>query len=366
MPSRKLDSLQVLRGFAASAVVLHHSLRAVTVNRPIDLPVTANTLVPPATLIQLGAFGVDVFFILSGFLMMYISGPYFERKKSVWHFFAHRLIRIWPLYALVTGAQCCLLLRTFIKTSKVPFDLHPIRLASFLFIPSLNEKGLLQPILGVGWTLNYEMLFYVCFAGTLISGPRYAMLKITALLITLFALGIILRPSIAGEFLGEPIMFEFLFGAALGSALRIRRFDPVHPYAWITGGLILLVMSAFLPAGLLPRPILWGIPALLIFIGFFALEKSTSWPAWMQLIGDASYSIYLIHILVIYRVVVPAVRILQRLGLDQISIVGASFAALLGAMAAGLCLHFVAEKPIIAFFKALTERRSEGAVSETP
>ncbi len=125
-------------------------------------------------------------------------------------------------------------------------------------------------------------------------------------------------------------------------------------------------MSAFLPAGLLPRPILWGIPALLIFIGFFALEKSTSWPAWMQLIGDASYSIYLIHILVIYRVVVPAVRILQRLGLDQISIVGASFAALLGAMAAGLCLHFVAEKPIIAFFKALTERRSEGAVSETP
>ncbi len=73
MQNSKLNWLQVLRGFAAVGVVAHHSFRAITVNRPASIDLPAGVIQPDVTLVSLGSAGVDIFFILSGFLMFYIS-----------------------------------------------------------------------------------------------------------------------------------------------------------------------------------------------------------------------------------------------------------------------------------------------------
>src|ERR1700735_2826619 len=102
MAKRQIVSIQVLRGLAACGVVCHHAFHAVTINRP------PNTILPPPlllgnhTLVEVGSSGVDIFFVLSGFLMMYISGAYTTGGRSIWHFLSQRLIRVWPLYILAT------------------------------------------------------------------------------------------------------------------------------------------------------------------------------------------------------------------------------------------------------------------------
>ena len=150
---------------AALAVVAHHAMRAVTVNASPDLKLPQPLLLTNHAMIELGAVGVDLFFILSGFLMVYIAGPYIEGRRSTGNFLLQRAIRIWPMYVLATGLYLGLSIALRLSQGReLPFDASPLRLLSFVFVPSFNASGLLQPILGVGWTLNYEILFYLVFA----------------------------------------------------------------------------------------------------------------------------------------------------------------------------------------------------------
>ena len=156
----KLDSIQVLRAFAAICVVVHHAFLTTTI---LTVP-PVGSIVPPLWLVRLCAAGVDVFFVISGFLMAYIAGPYLSGERPVRRFLAQRVIRIWPPYLIVTLFVCAHLLLS--RVAAWPFDLQPRRLASLVFVPSFNQDGQLQPIVGPGWTLNYEMLFYVCLLYT--------------------------------------------------------------------------------------------------------------------------------------------------------------------------------------------------------
>jgi len=357
MHNQKLDSLQVLRGFAACAVVLHHALRALTVKLPDSLDKAGSAWAPSGAFVELGAMGVDVFFILSGFLMVYIAEPYFAGRRSPLHFLKQRLFRIWPLYAFVTAFMCAQLAFEALQTGTLPFDLTLARLGSFIFLPSFNENGLLQPILGVGWTLNYEMYFYLLFAAILVSGPRFAVLKLGVALATAFLVGLLLPPSAVGVFLSNPIVFEFLLGALVAAGLTSKRFRPRYPAAWISAGVGLALLFALTPDALTPngwngsRVLYYGAPALLIFIGFLAFAPNMKWPHWIRLIGDASYSIYLVHILVIYRVAFRIFPVVEPSALSQMSIVIAASAALVASIVAGLATYFLIERPVVSLLR---------------
>ena len=141
--------IQILRAVAAIAVVVSHA--AQNLDRFAIAPNTSHFFVS-------GAAGVDLFFVISGFVMVYASEPLFGSASGAVTFLYHRIVRIVPLYWLATTFYVIVaVLLPGLGTA------YPIRTvaASFLFIPTLLPDGGIHPVVLQGWTLNYEMLFYV-------------------------------------------------------------------------------------------------------------------------------------------------------------------------------------------------------------
>jgi peptidoglycan/LPS O-acetylase OafA/YrhL len=335
---RNIESIQVLRGLAALAVVCHHAFRAVTVNRPADVDLAPMLLSNPI-LVEIGAMGVDVFFVLSGFLMVYISRPYITGEKSIGDFLMQRAIRIWPLYAVVTLVSCVLIYQQGAGPGVTPHDLTPLRLASFFFVPSFNHGGLLQPILGVGWTLNYEAMFYLCFAAAILLARHRLVLVLAVLLFGLYTAGLMLpQGSAAHAFLSNAVIFEFLFGAVIGHALVLGRLPIPRASLWFGFAAMLLVAFAPYPAESGYRLATRGLCAAALFVGVLHLEGKLNWPRALVILGNASYSIYLVHILLVYRVTKPALhRLPQFMGTTLVPEVSAAIAIAV-CLAAGIAV----------------------------
>ena len=145
-------ALQILRAVAAVAVVLVHA--------GIDLSYFGHTNVTWTTR---GNAGVDLFFVVSGFVMVYIASPQFGKREAPVQFFVRRLIRIVPLYWLLTTG--------YIVAKSYPLAYIA---ASYLFIPAARPNGVLQPVILQGWTLTYEMFFYLLFAIAILLRRRAA------------------------------------------------------------------------------------------------------------------------------------------------------------------------------------------------
>lgn len=354
MARQTLNSLQVLRGFASLAVVANHSFRAVTIYKPLGLLLPAPLLLRNDWLVEIGAFGVDIFFVLSGFLMIFISKPYVEKRKPISDFVANRLIRIWPLYALVTLLVCVLGVARAFKTHTVDFDLEPLRLLSFFFVPSFNEKNLLQPILGPGWTLNYEILFYICFAVALFVTRKWAVLGLTAILFLLFIIGFVLPPSsIGGKFLFNSILFEFVFGSFVAIAFLNDSIPSFRAEYWLIAGAISLGVLSQWPIDDGYRALTRGVPAVLIFIGMLRLEGRVAWSGFLLLLGNASYSIYLMHSIAVGLVAPKVLVLLAHHGLSIVAAELAAAVALVAGVTAGvICYQFV-EKPVLKLCREL-------------
>lgn len=353
MSKQSISSLQALRGLAALAVVFHHVLRAVTVNRPTDLNLSPSPLLSHPILVELGAMGVDLFFVLSGFLMIYISRPYEQGQKSTGDFLANRLIRVWPLYAVVTTALLC---QAYYNTRAggSGFDLGTMRLLSLFFVPSFNEAGVLQPILGVGWTLNYEVFFYLVFAASILI-QRHRLLAVAAVLVGgSYAIGALLpHGSVLRAFLFNSVILEFLVGAAIASAYMKGMLVARHAYACLAAGVVVLAIFAPVPAEEGFRLLTRGVPAALLFAFVLLSESKIRWPRAIILLGDASYSIYLVHVPVLYTVAPRVMGKLTRLGYPSVAAEGGAIAAIIACVAAGLLCHVLLEKPLTRFAKHL-------------
>lgn len=288
----KLRSIQVLRGVAATAVVACHMT---------DFP--------------LGAIGVDLFFVISGFIIGKVMSG-----RSAGAFLRDRLWRIFPFYWL------CALPWFFLAwfTGHVQAD----RMASSLTLWPIYG-GFAVPYLKAAWSLCYEMLFYMAAATALVTGKGRWLI---AAFLVLFAANLVAPSPLAG-FLGYPLIFDFLFGLAI---TRLSLTARVGAPALLAGMAIIPFAPAVLFADdiigrsdwtVVARVLWWGIPSALIVYGALSLERfATSKVA--ILIGDASYAIYLTHLLVWTFVH----------GLVGIPI----------ALAAGVVVHVCIEKPLLA------------------
>jgi peptidoglycan/LPS O-acetylase OafA/YrhL len=237
-----------------------------------------------------GSAGVDVFFVISGVVMVISSQSIAQGPRPGRTFFARRVERIVPLYWIATTLKLLILY----ATAGAAESLWHI-FQSYLFLPALQGVRTL-PVLTVGWTLNYEMLFYVLFAVAL----ALRMSPLRVLLPTLGLIGMIAcfkTPGSTGLVVYEDrIVFEFLFGVGLGQAVRAGKV-PGRALSLV----LVMVGFAFLftiePTFTVTRPVAWGLPALAVVAGAIGFESSIGRlvPGWILEIGDASYAIYLFH-----------------------------------------------------------------------
>lgn len=273
----RFDSIQALRGLAAVFVILEH-----------------------IRFLNCGAFGVDIFFCISGFMIM------FTTHESTEHFLRKRIIRILPLYYLMTIGTFFLLLlfpSMFEQTSANPDFL----IKSLLFIPFDIGGGILQPLMRIGWTVNCEMFFYLLFFISFHISHKYRGLICSLLLTLPVLLNSVLSVSFAPlNFYGNPVMLEFILGILCYYAARVLfRLTQQKQLSSFTGLLSLLFALVLFAALVLTKPsinilgfrrfFLWGIPAMCIVLCFFFAGMFWKMPKWSVKLGDMSFSIYLIH-----------------------------------------------------------------------
>ena len=331
-------SIQYLRAVAAISVVLYHVLHHWL---PHD----------PHISVLMG--GVDIFFVISGFVMWGVTAG---REGGSRSFFSNRLKRIVPLYWIVTTVMLAILLaKPALVNSR--FDVGHV-VTSYLFIPWRHPvKGEFQPLLIPGWTLNYEMMFYVIFALILFAPMRFRLPAVLGALVGLVVLGFIPHAGTSQfDFYTDPMILEFAMGVCLGAAVTAQRRAP----APIAAAAVIAGFGLFIAAALtvppLDRVLILGIPAALVVAGCVFLERETGpWLAPLPLLlGDASYSIYLVHMgtaLAAFEAWRKVDALHNPAGIAATMIVTA-----LASVGAGVLVYWFVERPIIKHFKVPTPK----------
>lgn len=290
----------MLRGAAAIMVTaFHFCLTAQQYGSADDNPIYN-------FLLTSGLAGVDIFFCISGFVMMVTATRGGGTQLAPVNFLVRRAIRILPLYWLATSAFIVLVLAVNAMKSGIGGalalpELDPgYLMKSYLLWPARNPADhALMPFVEQGWTLSYEIVFYLLFALTAWRFRRPVVVVavlFAAMLATIYA-----NPSLSStpemlEFFSNKIVFEFAMGAAVFVvAQRWHRFG----FICLAGGTALLCgLSYLIPNA--EREFYWGIPAALLIYGLVATEGNWRYPRLLRVIGDASYSLYLTHGMVTY------------------------------------------------------------------
>jgi exopolysaccharide production protein ExoZ len=292
MEQRNTDTIpgiQALRGLAAILVLIHHVLEE-------SQPLFDGHI--PARPVLFGACGVDLFFVISGFIMYHVNRNRFVSNAAPRDFFVRRVIRIVPLYWLCT-LVIVLLHGVGLYASKV-ITWGSVA-ASLLFVPTPDI------VLGVGWTLNYEMYFYALFAIWLWLGTqRSGVIGILVSLLLVIGASHALQPGAIQYFLANPIALEFGYGVLLGVAFD-RNWLPRRVFYWaLPAGLAGLALGTWYgpsigTMALTPdiRFVFWGVPAAFILMAVLAANSRFGRAGGVLVgLGNASYSLYLTHALV--------------------------------------------------------------------
>lgn len=331
-----LLNLNTLRAFAALCVVYFH----ITSDAGLDLP------------FNVGTRGVDVFFVISGFIITYVG------SRNPEQFFARRLIRIVPFYWAAT-------LFVFLIALVFPHLFHNTRadvpqlLASLFFIPRETDYAGLYPTLILGWSLNYEMYFYALFAISLTVARSHAAILCSALIaLVLFAIDLsgATHPSVT--FYARPIVFEFVLGVVSYYVVtwicaRKAALASGNATLWllalvVAGSIAALGIGEYQRGWGLPREVSAGVPAFFLVTSAILIERLHRVVIDNRavfLVGESSYILYLVHPYVVYGILRTVLRDAQSLGAAATAAL--IVALLVVASAVAVAIHLVFERPVM-------------------
>jgi exopolysaccharide production protein ExoZ len=353
---KKLNLIQALRGIAAILVVCYHT--GTLYSKNLNWLVFNNTF-------KFGHTGVNFFFVLSGFIIYYIHYKDLGKPSQLPSFIYKRFTRIFPVYWVI------LIVKLFAKH----IDIFSIVLAFFL-IP------VKEAYITVSWTLSYEIFFYTCF-GVLI----YCLNKYTKILFSILGSVIFIRiiAIVAGynvsfenfylSFLFNPHIIEFIMGVLAGYII-INEKGKKWRYWLFTGGIIMFCISSLFTVLLvndiadkmnavpfqqaekiscfleINSFIFFCIPCFLIVAGAAMIDLSDNIkiPNLFLKIGDASYSIYLVHAIIVNIITLK----LKSLNVEFINYT--IIPTIIIAISLGYALHLTIEKPLLNFFHNNYER----------
>lgn len=338
----QLKSIQYIRACAALLVVYQHTREMI-----------------PAYLEYLyhldGEMGVDIFFVISGFIMAVAT-----RTEKPLGFMARRIIRIVPLYWLFTFVTVVLLALAPQLVGNIQVT-PEVLFQSLLFIPheKLTPPHFIAPVLVPGWTLSYEMLFYILLAALSGFGPTRRMVMVTAVfgvcVVAGVAFGPMNNPGLAVA--TSPLLLEFAGGMGIGYLYLRGRLPGLAVSA--TAGIIGVVALLFSAYATGPRLLMLGFPAFLLVLAAVTLEVRGKIPviaSWRYL-GDASYSIYLgqITYLCAWRLVWRDAGFLEGEGsllmATAFALSSLGFAAL-----AGSAVYWGVERPLLRYLRDVMGR----------
>jgi len=355
---QKLESLQVGRGVAAFMVLLFHSQVFMRVVHPES---------GFARMFGFGRTGVDFFFVLSGFLMVYVHRRDFGAPQRLGVYAYKRLTRIYPVYWVLCAVLVPLVLLAPSVMQNQGKATLPTLLMSVFLVPHDGAR-----LIGITWSLEYEMMFYLAFAAFFISatlglacfGAWFAAIVGAAIWgpATLNSIGV---PQIAPFILGFMLNLhvgEFMLGMVaawlIQSDVRVRAPRILLAVVLVAAAAFAAYEANFLPEEQTLRSVTVAYGVLAAMIVFAVVQAELRYPVripkWLTLLGAASYAIYLTHYLVVALAVVLAAQ------WPALAAVPASLLLLvllpLG-LAPGIVLHLLVERPLLLMFAARLQKR---------
>jgi exopolysaccharide production protein ExoZ len=341
MHAQSFSGIQSLRFVAAFMVLVTHATFYV-----------GSRMDPSFPLWNTGAQGVQLFFVISGFVMYYTAAPLAGRPGASRFFMLSRLVRIAPLYWSLNLLKIVQILAVPALAFANPTVSNVV--LSLLFIPSRNAQGGMETFYGVGWTLNFEMAFYLLFGMAL-----WVKLPIIGTLAPILIVGAVLSalrtdswPAVT--YLFHPIVLNFLWGILLarwtmqGGRLSVKLAILMIA---VGSGVIFLAPDAFV----------LELEYAMVVAGVISLEPwiRTRVPEWLTFGGDASYSLYLVHPMVGVFTVIA----LKSLGFQ--SALASILIVIAVCLAASAMVYALFERPITsALRKRFLRRPSSGVVGE--
>lgn len=297
LPAKKnIQTIQLLRFIAALMVMVTHTTFYISSRLTGDL-----------SLWDTGAQGVQIFFVISGFVMILTSRSLIGAEGGARYFIISRIIRIAPLYwalNILKIGQIALIPALAFANPSVSNIIF-----SMLFVPSRNASGAIETFYGVGWTLNFEMFFYTIFAIALLF--RFRIISVVGVfLIACAALSLIRTEEWpAVTYLFRPIVLNFLWGMILAELIyKGAHIPPLISICMVAIGTYIVFA--------MPDINMFEIQNALLVAGVIFLEPYIGHkiPKFFIFGGDASYSLYLVHPMVGVLVAV----LLSKLGMNSI------------------------------------------------
>lgn len=349
-------SLQAGRAIAAILVVLFHVGGAIASEKYFDISAFS---IP----FSFGDAGVEFFFVLSGFIIFNAHRRDISKPHKIASYVKKRLIRIYPTYWIIFLSVFSLALASNSLRNSVPHNFSLV-IESLLLLP-LDKAivgGTGAPVIIVAWTLQYELLFYLFFA-LMILNRWLAVLAGVSIMSVCTACFTASTCSFPYSFIYTDYILLFAIGMAV-SAVHSSEFRLNQPLVAVIFGVLIFILGAADRVAhfdiLMDHNTLWfGLASSLIVLGVPRAERQgivIGGQKWLQLLGDSSYALYLMH----FPLISLLCKISVHLGLNQYGVIGAllSYCTIFSScLISAVAFHLWVERPLVMTFRNLSFRR---------